>query len=304
MKYVKTFELYRDYDIDSVGNLAVGNLGGYPNNKKQLLAYIEAGGDIDVIDKNGNTPLIRSVTNSKSELTNILIKSGADLNIQNNNGETALMKATKNRDVMRYISLLIDAGADWNIEKYDKFLSSVENPISYRDKLLANIDFFEMLTPKYQELTKEKYPEKYNYYLSKKESSNSNSNSNLQNNKGDTALIYAVKDRNIKRVESLIKSGANLNIQNNKGETALIIAARYLNMNIIYKLIEAGSDWNITKYKDNTILSFNSINGGKPYTPRGKFYEEKDFFEILSPKYQEILKEKYPEKYAKYLAKK
>ena len=32
--------------------------------------------------------------------------------------------------------------------------------------------------------------------------------------------------------------------------------------------------------------------------------QEKDFFEILSPKYQEILKEKYPEKYAKYLAKK
>ena len=297
MKYVKTFELYHGYDIDSLGNRG-GN-----NDKKELLNYIESGGDINDRDKNGDTPLIRAVINSKSEIVDILIKSGAELNIQNNNGETALMRATKNSDVMRYISLLIDYGANWNIEKYDKFLSSEEQTtMTYRNKLLANIDFFEMLTPKYQELTKEKYPEKYNEYLSKKEKLNSNLN--LQNNKGDTALIYAVEDRNIKRVESLIKSGVDLNIQNNKGETALIIATRYAYMNIIYKLIEAGADWNITKDKDNTILSFNFINRGKPYTPSGKFYQETDFFEILSPKYQEILKEKYPEKYAKYLAKK
>jgi len=167
MKYLKTFEMY-DYDINSVGGRG-GN-----NNKKELLEYINRGGDINARDSDSNTPLIRAVQNDKSEIVNILIKAGADLNMHNNKGKTALIEAAFKPN-MKIIFMLIDAGAQWNIvcwkdKTIDEFLKLTNRTDNFqRRRYYEANDFFDRLTPKYQEILKEKYPDKYAKYLAKKE---------------------------------------------------------------------------------------------------------------------------------------
>jgi ankyrin repeat protein len=170
MKYVKTFELYHEYNIHDVGTR-----GGAPNNKKQLLAYIEAGGDVDIRNGiGGDTPLIRASRNGKTDIVDILINAGADLNMHNKKGETALIEAAS-RPYMNIVYKLIEAGAQWNIKKYkdknnDRFLELTGRTVHKSTaRHYTEIDFFDTLTPKYQEILKEKYPEKYAKYLAKKE---------------------------------------------------------------------------------------------------------------------------------------
>merc|ERR1711865_463404 len=61
---------------------------------------------------------------------------------------------------------------------------------------------------------------------------NHGSDPNLQNNKGDTALIQATYDGNIKVVKEILNSDVDvdLDIQNNEGQTALMRASMQLDV--------------------------------------------------------------------------
>ena len=166
MKYVKTFEKYI-FDVDAIGEISGRNVS-----KKELLNYIESGGDIEIPDRNGDTPLIRSARNYKYSILEILIAAGADINHQNNKGENALICATRHLtssdNSINIIYKLIDSDADWNLIRYKD--SDIDNRRMNKStsRFYRDNDFFEMLSPKYQEIIKEKYPEKYQDYLLKK----------------------------------------------------------------------------------------------------------------------------------------
>lgn len=168
MKYLKSFEKHKEFDIDSVGS-RVSFI-----TKKELLEYIKSGGDLDVRDSESNTPLIRAVRNNKSEIVDILIKGGADLNMHNIKGETPLIVATRFSSTnINIIFNLIEAGAQWNIRRRkDKDIDNLVD-IGFTNIITSRFykdnDFFDMLSPKKQEIIKEKYPEKYAKYLAKKE---------------------------------------------------------------------------------------------------------------------------------------
>jgi len=76
-------------------------------------------------------------------------------------------------------------------------------------------------------------------------------------------------------IKSMIKKGADINLKSD--DTALTLAAIYELYDIIYILIDAGADWNI------------------------KNTDDKDFYEILKDDYKKIIRNRYPEKYEKYL---
>ena len=76
----------------------------------------------------------------------------------------------------------------------------------------------------------------------------SGSNINHQNKKGNTALMLAVKERNVHLIEYLIEKGAHVNTQNAKGETALMIAAKSKSVDSVKcfrLLLEKGADPNV-----------------------------------------------------------
>jgi len=53
---------------------------------------------------------------------------------------------------------------------------------------------------------------------------------------GNTALHYAVQNRNVPMINNLVKQGADVDIENNEGETALKIGKDLNNVNVLKAL--------------------------------------------------------------------
>ena len=96
-----------------------------PNNKI-LLLLLDAGGEVNVRDKDwGWTPLMYALHQNNISLFELLLKAGADPNIQSNNGNTSLHWAVLfNYKSPEIIKELLDAGADPMIKN-----SESETPI-------------------------------------------------------------------------------------------------------------------------------------------------------------------------------
>ena len=73
---------------------------------------IQAGADLNIQSKNGQTALIVAARKGHDECVDILIKGGADVNIQDQIGCTALMSAAFHYCYNKCTKLLIQAGAD------------------------------------------------------------------------------------------------------------------------------------------------------------------------------------------------
>ncbi len=86
---------------------------------KKVQEAIENGADINIIDTDGNTALMRAITYylemfDHKEIIKYLVDNRADVNIRNLRGWTALMTASEN-GLIDIVQLLINNGADPNI---------------------------------------------------------------------------------------------------------------------------------------------------------------------------------------------
>jgi ankyrin repeat protein len=144
MKYLKKFEY----------NYATLNDAIYDCEDRLILKLIEDGYDVNETDDIGRTPLIWCAIEREVsvDVTKKLIEKGAKLDVQDKYGCTALIKAA---DIRNYPVLyaLLDAGADW----------------SYRENWPHHPDFFYYLTSDDKRKVINKYPEKYQKYLMKKD---------------------------------------------------------------------------------------------------------------------------------------
>jgi serine/threonine-protein phosphatase 6 regulatory ankyrin repeat subunit A len=76
---------------------------------------IDAGADVDALDKNRWTPLHQAATSGVENVVKLLIDAGAKLDIKNNNSDTALLCAVIDNNP-GVVKLLIDAGADVTLD--------------------------------------------------------------------------------------------------------------------------------------------------------------------------------------------
>ena len=58
-------------------------------------AALDRGVNVDVVDREGETALIKAATAGHGNIVKMLMKKGSDVNVKNNQGETALLKAVK-----------------------------------------------------------------------------------------------------------------------------------------------------------------------------------------------------------------
>ena len=84
------------------------------DNLEKLANLLKLGGDPDIIDKSGETPLYMSVDIENYDAMIILLEFGADCNIQKEDGNTPLHLATEKKNDI-YISSLLSHGANPNI---------------------------------------------------------------------------------------------------------------------------------------------------------------------------------------------
>src|SRR5437660_10479678 len=75
----------------------------------QVRKLIDAGADVNTVDKDGTTALMHSVLESDARMMKLLIDKGANVNSKNAQDSTALMYAATNSARTR---VLLDAGAD------------------------------------------------------------------------------------------------------------------------------------------------------------------------------------------------
>ena len=85
-------------------------LASKEGNLEAVQSLIEQGADVNVKDKEGATPLMRSVSRDYNAIVTLLIEKGADVNAKNDWDYTPLKYSTK-LNLKNMEQLLRDAGA-------------------------------------------------------------------------------------------------------------------------------------------------------------------------------------------------
>jgi len=220
---------------------------------KIIKALLQKGANLDIKNRNGNTPLIEAAKYTDTEIIKLLIDAGANtnnINIQNNNGDTALMYASHNNNP-EIVKMLLDNDANPNIQDQDGNTALIwaakhtyidivfvkgGNPDIQKEKTAFNLAAIRNNTKIVQMLL------------------DKGANPDIQNIKGKTALIKAAKYNNIEIVQILLDKDANPNIQNNEGDTALIWAVRNHNPEIVQILLGEGANLDIQNRDGRTAL--------------------------------------------------
>jgi len=160
------------------------------NNFNCVDLLIKNGADVNKIDNDGYTALLRASNYGFSEYIELLIKNGALINQTNNYGDTPIILACSKKNNFNFINLLIKNGADVNKvnEHGDTALikACYHNNPDYIELLISNRDLI-----------------------------------NKPNKLGDTPILIASKYGSLDCMKILLQYGANINVSNKVGENPL-----------------------------------------------------------------------------------
>jgi ankyrin repeat protein len=85
-----------------------------------------------------------------------------------------------------------------------------------------------------------------------------------RDNEGNTPLMIAAKNGDLKIVSALISAGAQVNLQNNEGMSALMFAVLNNQEAIIHTLIQARANLNLKTFDNITALMLAIFNNTNP----------------------------------------
>ncbi|MBS1872446.1 MAG: ankyrin repeat domain-containing protein [Acidobacteria bacterium] len=206
---------------------ALGSACSYSrdNTVRMLLSR---GAAVTQADRDGWTPLHRATgfnATPSLEIVRALVRNGANVNAASNDGTTPLMNALGHPDV---VSFLLENGAAATARTKDGVTLLM---------LAAARDLPDMVKP----LT------------------DRGADVNLQNDHGETALMYAsgAVDRVDKpeTVKALLDRGARADLVDRDGSTALILAVSRQNRGAVRVLVQKGADLNQTNRNGDSALS-------------------------------------------------
>lgn len=209
----------------------------YINLVKRL---IQLGADVNQViikEKLHATPLIVAVVYKNAAMIEMLLANGADVNksVIVNIINTPLISAVASDDPdLQIIKMLLKAGANPNVGVKEKKI----NPLIFAVDS-NRLDIIELLL---------EYGAHVNAVVSGK-------------NTYTTPLLHAIEKGFLESVRLLLKGGADIEIQNEKGESPLIVAIKRQPFNFHIALLAAGADVNKRDKKGNTPLSLAVILG-------------------------------------------
>ncbi|AVP88185.1 hypothetical protein phytr_12610 [Candidatus Phycorickettsia trachydisci] len=186
---------------------------------------IEAGAQVNLKDKLGNTPL-HYASERHIAAVQILLSNNPDINDKNEDSYTPLFIAAKSKNV-NIVQALIDKGADVNIP--DRYL---QNPLH----LCSNGDYYESDKDKIVEMLLK-----------------AKADPNVKHDEGYTPLHMAASVGNNTVVKMLIQRGAQIDAKNSNSETPLYIAVKDKKLSTTKILLERDANPDITKVNQNTL---------------------------------------------------
>ena len=239
------------------------------NNIEKLNKLITDGGNINILDSNGCSPLLIAIKNKNNEIAKILINKNADINLKDKKNNTALDFAllTNNSEIAK---ILINK--EILINDYLKTLNETTST--------CNLEIFKMLLDKRKDDTIFNYKSIYKTAIENDCDLIFSEINKKDINDIDTLLNYSIEKSSFKIVKYLIDKGANVNLVYKNGTTPLLIASKKSNINILKLLIEKGSKINIKDNTGATPLMIAILNGRfeneKYLLARGAEVNEKD----------------------------
>jgi ankyrin repeat protein len=192
------------------------------DNEDIIKELIKRGSGVNFVDKAGNSPLVYAVQKRSLPIVKLLIKKGANVNyLIKRTNKSILMYAIELGEV-EIVKHLVKSGADINF-KNDKGVTILKKVCD-----IGNKEIFEFLV-KYNVnncITGEIWENDIIYTVITKNRLDlvkilvaNNLDINIQDDEGDTALTYAIRNRTIDILKYLIANGADTHNVNNNGQS-------------------------------------------------------------------------------------
>jgi ankyrin repeat protein len=184
---IKAIPMSQAFDSYQRSMLHVVSGLNYPEMTRALIAN---GGDIDIPDSKGCTPLMRACYKEAIKIVNVLVELGADVNLCNYKGETALHAACQqlNADVVK---VLLSATA--NVDEADLLgVTALHHAINFSTLAIVNLLI------------------------------DAHANVNAVSFNGESVLSTAIKTGEWQKVQALLAAGARLDLT--RSDTVLLLA--------------------------------------------------------------------------------
>lgn len=216
----------------------INNKDSIKNMILNISLYLEEDGDINIVDNEGNTLLMKAVSFGYYDLADYILMNNADVSMTNYNGENAFILAA---DYPYIINLLLNIdNSDNNAQNLDIADSKGKTALFYACEF-GNLNSVKILIK-------------------------SGSDINKRDIFGKTVLMYAVESENLEVIKYLIEDiEVDINEKDDWGQNAIFFAtkisvARYL----IYKDIDYLAT-NSIGLKAHEVLRYNGYNNLSTY---------------------------------------
>lgn len=216
----------------------INNKDSIKNMILNISLYLEEDGDINIVDNEGNTLLMKAVSFGYYDLADYILMNNADVSMTNYNGENAFILAA---DYPYIINLLLNIdNGDNNAQNLDIADSKGKTALFYACEF-GNLNSVKILIK-------------------------SGSDINKRDIFGKTILMYAVESENLEVIKYLIEDiEVDINEKDDWGQNAIFFAtkisvARYL----IYKDIDYLAT-NSIGLKAHEVLRYNGYNNLSTY---------------------------------------
>lgn len=254
----------------------------YARHPEAIAELLANGADPNLGDVNGQTALQINLSKEKSicrmERVHALLNGGADINHADNNGVTPLLSALEARRPSEFIELLIERGADINVQDVDGqgvlCWSTAEGDVE-NTKLLISLGA-DINSVSRSGMSVLNYCAQSGQLECADVLLDAGADPRIANSYGITPLHNlassgrrAVGGIDVNElVHNMMKAGADINAQDVDGRTALHAAARHLCMETVEALIGHGASSTIVNKQGKTALEI--ANRSSEQTKQGK----------------------------------